>query len=549
VAALAATPEERPWAVALPWHVKVRPGESMSGTGTLKLSAARGECEGGQVLALPPVRAVEARLSPLAGPGGELAPTLFREEYVEVKTPSNSQGAPGLWPDPLLPADAPAGLPADSTAARPLVLYVEACVPAQQAPGTYRGELTLSGKGKRATKVPVELEVQPFTLPATSSLPNSFGMSLYSMAKGHHLNSETPEARALLHDYVESLLRHRITAHGLSMNGPRVVKGGPKPTLDFTDYDAEVGPFLSGKALSNGARFTTSELREGPKNLSEEERVAYYRAVREHFAERGWKVQLFFYAKDEPTPADFSLVRSQSARVRKAGRIPVLITTPHEPQLNASADILCPTLNCFFERPGPQTCKAVVPLARLRERLPPGAPIWWYQSCNSHGCNGGPAEDPRIEQVYTGWASYMVDHPATLNRAMGPLAFLTGIDGELYYDTLQAYNTQDPWQGVWAFGGNGDGTLFYPGTPERTGKHQPVESLRLKHIRDGLEDYEYLRQVQAFDPDLARRAVQKLARSGYQIASDPGVWDQVRAELTAALRAHASKSAPTPAPR
>jgi len=47
---------------------------------------------------------------------------------------------------------------------------------------------------------------------------------------------------------------------------------------------------------------------------------------------------------------------------------------------------------------------------------------------------------------------------------------------------------------VYRFGGNGDGTLFYPGTPRWIGgKTQiPIESLRLKMIRDGLEDYEYL---------------------------------------------------------
>ncbi len=42
-------------------------------------------------------------------------------------------------------------------------------------------------------------------------------------------------------------------------------------------------------------------------------------------------------------------------------------------------------------------------------------------------------------------------------------------------------------------GGNGDGTLFYPGMPARIGGKSdiPVESIRLKLIREGLEDYEY----------------------------------------------------------
>jgi hypothetical protein len=122
---------------------------------------------------------------------------------------------------------------------------------------------------------------------------------------------------------------------------------------------------------------------------------------------------------------------------------------------------------------------------------------------------------------------------------MGPLAFLTGVDGELYFDTVYAYNTKDPWKDVFEFGGNGDGTLFYPGTPQRLGtkEHQPVVSLRLKHIRDGLEDYEYLHLLaQLGGAEPARAFARQLARSGYEIEQDVEKWVQVRHDLTALLR-------------
>ena len=70
-----------------------------------------------------------------------------------------------------------------------------------------------------------------------------------------------------------------------------------------------------------------------------------------------------------------------------------------------------------------------------------------------------------------------------------------GIAGELYYSTIEAYGQKpDPLKDVYLFGGNGDGTLFYPGRPDVIGgkTHIPVESIRLKLIREGLEDYEYL---------------------------------------------------------
>ncbi len=66
----------------------------------------------------------------------------------------------------------------------------------------------------------------------------------------------------------------------------------------------------------------------------------------------------------------------------------------------------------------------------------------------------------------------------------------------MYWETAYAF-TGDAWTSQWAFSGNGDGTLFYPGTPAEIGgtSHIPVASIRLKMIREGMEDYEYLKLV------------------------------------------------------
>lgn len=528
-AVLTATPEAK---VVSPL-VKVRPGMSMEGRSEARLSLARGECEGAQVVLPGRPQRVEAKPLGLKGPGRGPSVSVWREAYLEVKTASNGEGATGLWPDALVPLSAPVHPEA------PAVLYVEVCAPEEQKPGTYRGALRLTADGKPVAPVPFKVVVQPFALPATSSLPTSFGISLYSIARGHGLSPESPEARALLRDYARALLEHRVSAHGMSMEAPPVRFENGRAVVDFRAYDEELGPFLEGTALPSGARFTTAEVRDSRQASTDEEKTAYYRAFAEHFRKKGWTAQLFFYAKDEPKPEDVPLVRAQSTRVRKAGGIPVLVTAPLDDALRGAADIVTPTLNCFFPRPGPQTCHNVMSIATLRGKLPPQAKVWWYQSCNSHGCNGGPPPDAELDKAYSGWASYMVDHPATLNRAMGPLAFLTGVDGELYFDTVFAYNTKkDVWRDVFEFGGNGDGTLFYPGTPERLGtkQHQPVVSLRLKHLRDGLEDYEYLRLLARLgDERFARAAVRRLVRSGYEIERNVGKWEQLREELTERL--------------
>jgi len=115
--------------------------------------------------------------------------------------------------------------------------------------------------------------------------------------------------------------------------------------------------------------------------------------------------------------------------------------------------------------------------------------VWWYQSCASHGCNivGG--------AYFTGWPSYMIDASPVANRIFPWLAWKYGIQGELYYNINEAYaKPTDAWDNLYLFGGNGDGTLVYPGRARMIGGKTdiPIESIRLKLIREGLEDYEYL---------------------------------------------------------
>jgi len=82
---------------------------------------------------------------------------------------------------------------------------------------------------------------------------------------------------------------------------------------------------------------------------------------------------------------------------------------------------------------------------------------------------------------------------------MGWIAHYYRLDGELYHNVSLALRTA--WKDQYRWGGNGDGTLFYPGAPKGFrgspaigGEHDiPIESMRLKRIRDGREDYELMR--------------------------------------------------------
>jgi hypothetical protein len=120
------------------------------------------------------------------------------------------------------------------------------------------------------------------------------------------------------------------------------------------------------------------------------------------------------------------------------------------------------------------------------------------------------------------------------------LSFSYGMQGELYYETTMAF-AGDPWTSQTAFGGSGDGTLFYPGTTARIGGQTeiPVESLRLKAIRDGMEDYELLNLAKSLGSGTQALAIaQGVYPKTYQATSSPAALDSGRAEL-ASLILHA----------
>jgi hypothetical protein len=529
-----------PRLVPLSALVKVRPGAALQPLEAVRLRAARGECEAFQAEVAPEAEVTGAELPPLRGPGrAPLSAKVYREGWLNVTRPSGGGGATGLWPDPLLPISLrnggtnPAVLPSPSTADQPLVLYVELCVPSTASPGAYTGLLHVTARGQPEATLPVRLEVAPVSIPATSTLPSMWGLGVYVLVHGHHLKRESPEAVTLLRQYAAALVEHRLSGSGLGIDPlPSRLGQDGQLTVDFGRFDAEMSAVLDGTALPSGARATTVDLRDD-RRLPPDQRLAYLRAWPAHFRARGWPALLWYYAKDEPRPKDDALVRSQSAWVRAAGDIPLLVTS-YRSELWEAADIVSPPIPCFFPRPGLDICRGAAPTAQIRARLGSGKRLFWYQSCMTHGCDG-PARDAHGAASVEGWASYMVDHGGPRNRAMGVLAFLAGIDGELYFDTLSAWERDGrPWDDLYRFGGNGDGTFFYPGTPDRIGSEAPapVTSLRLKAVRDGLEDFELLRLVQArAGRSTAEALARRLARSGWDITPDPAVWSAVHGAL------------------
>jgi hypothetical protein len=405
-------------------------------------------------------------------------------------------------------------------------VWVEVCVPESAPAGRYAGEVRLSDGGRALATVKVRLRVWPFAIPRTGGFAAAFGLPTRVGTRALGAPDDPGIARAL----AAAALRHRVTPYYLSSDPPDGDCTARACDLDWSRYDAEVGPVLDG-TLVPGVRGAFAEVRipgrvwDGP----EPDLLATLRAWRAHFDARGWADRLRLYVLDEPGPGELPEL-ARRARLARAAGIRVFATTVPQAALDGVVDEYAPNLALVGDRP------------------PPRAVSWSYASCLSHGCDEIPASGrvrASMLREFAGWPGYAIDLPATAARAVPLLGFGRGLKGELYYDMLHAW-TGDPWQDPRAFAGNGDGTLLYPGRPAELGGTRPfpVESIRLKTVRDALEDVELFRLARAAgEAALAERWLARLVPSARGFERRPGPWLEARRALGDAIARRDARAA------
>ncbi len=510
---------------------KLRPDAVPGPDAAAHVHAARNEGEAFQIAIAGAVRGVRASATPLSGPGGAqvAAPRLHREALINLPVASSLDGGTGRWPDALVPdVDEVVGerrnaFPFDVPAGECRVIWAQLQVPAGTPAGDYSGSVRLTWDGG-AADVPVTLTVWGFDLPAAASLKTAFGFSYGAIPGGHGL----PYGDAFMQ------LRARYGAFAL----------GRRITLSqVDDGDPSASHF---DALYSGQMDGTAETAIAGARLTAVQRTGDTASWGSLFQSRGWFDRLFDYTCDEP-PIQCAWTdipsRAAAAKVAAPGLRTLVTTTIQEADANgvtSSIDILTPVVNYLEDRPGwsqfsgPQRARYDAFLASS-----PQKELWTYQSCMSHGCGGTVdfSAPTASAKYFVGWPTYVIDAAAVRNRAMEWISFLHGVSGELYYETAQAY-THDPWTNQRDFNGNGDGTLFYPGTPARIGgsTHIPVSSIRLEMVREGMEDYEYLKRVSDLgDPAFARQVASELFTAPWATEVPPAALEAARARLAARI--------------
>jgi hypothetical protein len=344
-------------------------------------------------------------------------------------------------------------------------ILAELRIPENAAPGIYHGKISAGDAGS----LPLELKVWKMEMPDRPSVPLYSELTTWFLLLGHYGDWHAGEAE-LARLYERSMLEHRIVplkhwVKPLKPEGEKVdLHSGPDSFASTV-----VEPLPSWAMVS--VPFPTM----APAN--------YFSAVGTALGSDGLLGRAFAYLWDEPKPADFSNLKELAARARQAAPgMKILVTTPYKPELSDLVDIFVPVMD-QFDRPG------FPPVSAYKNfSAKPGKEFWLYASCMSHGCEN---------DADSGSPDWVIDRPGTHIRSEAWIARKFGAKALLYYSVDNGYQNfkkgRDPWNDLWDFTGNGDGTLYYPGRPGQHGleAHAPVESLRLKLWRQSSYDAEY----------------------------------------------------------
>ena len=501
-----------------PFRVWVSPGlirvgqtDASDTASSITLSGARGETVDTQVIVQAPARGlsnVNVSASALSGPSGATIPaaniTLYREHYLTVTGTASFVGGSnpplgsGTYPEPLIPFNDPetgsslCGTSAVLKACNATIsggqnqpYWIDISVPrgvTSSPPGKYTGTISVTAD-QGTVSVPVTLTVWDFELPMRPS-----ELSLWTLWPPAAGNTITTLARALMRNKV--------------MGCCDLVANASSDVTDFglnrfaLNLSYIVGIKCDGSYTTLPA---TDQINAVVANLP-----------------AGLELDLYVADELNGCPSAYKALKTVATNAHAADRSVKTIMTANAPDPNL-----------LDGGDGRTAIDHWVLLDSVQQwpALPfTGGDLWSYTSCNT-GFGNAP--------------EWMVDYPPINERIQaGFLNWTQGATGILYYraDGWTAGNAIASWNNVdtTACGGGlgrpGDGIFLYP--PGPIGSTESAPGIRLKAIRDGIQDYEYAQILKGLGQSAFTNSVlQPIARSWTYWTHEPSVLEAARQQL------------------
>jgi hypothetical protein len=419
--------------------------------------------------------------------------TLYREHYVNVTNPSltsmtnkvKSSGT-GWYPDGLIPfVDPQTGsdlvdaeldaIPFKLKQRDNQTIWVDIFVPRDTPADDYQGTYTVvSDQGTVTGKI--LLTVWNFQLPIKPSLQSSF------------LAWEQHDKNTLI-----ELLKHRV------MPATTINPEDERELIDQWGLTSIRLPFWSG------ANYHTCSMETAPE----------ISAIRQEGLKHQLDLNLYVYATDEIDDCQGldKPLQEWSYNIQQAGVKHLAVMAPQEKLYNSVDIWVVSSIHYGKEE------------EKIAEVLRRGKEVWFY-TCFV------PSDNSPIWQIDF--------QPINHRIAQGFINQSLGLTGLLYWRVDRW--SDDPWNNVDFVNTYsekpqhypGEGILIYPG--KEVGIQGSVPSMRLKWIREGVEDYEYIEILKKWGcQNWAMETVREVAQDLEHWNLDPAVLEAARQKLGAKI--------------
>ena len=457
------------------------------------------------------IEGVEVAFESLAGPGGATIGAeqlrAFREWFIRVHR------YPGWYlrrtgrrrrlreiADVLVPLEAPRyGQPFNLPADHNEILWIDLAVPKGTRPGRYRGRIVVRAEPEIERSVGLVVDVLPFSLPGAGHLTTQTPVSLERLFH-HHLRRDGrpyvpprispqdpmgPRAARLAKRMFALLQSHRVAGYAPGLEPLLRVDANGQIEIDWDDYDRVVAGLLSGQAFADRVglgvwRMPLTRRFPAPPSFGGLDSPGYARTLRTylaacvtHFREKGWLDRAYASVPipDGQPPQRYRvagrygrIARLNGPLPRLAMALPPMSMEPygwvghyHRP-LDEWADIWSAPAR-FYDP------------AAMRAQRARGRETWF--AADEPPYSGSLAiEAPPLHAVSLGWQAFRYEASGIV---------LTPANHWSDEPMLETIGSADQPSDAW---------LTYPGLP--CGLDGPIPSVRLKRLRRGLQDYEYL---------------------------------------------------------
>lgn len=494
-----------------------------TGENTYVIYAAKNEAEGALMYASPDKDYADLHVAVtdfVNSYGDTVSADAYAFHYVKM-------GEYGYLPDAMMPSESTYVTKVAKGNSQGYV--IKASTHEDTEAGLYEATVSLYSEGAEVKRAKVYLCVWDFTLNDLDACDTAFGMGRYGVYMNHGVTGETTEeeAEALYQNYYDFLLENRLNGYSLPYD-LSTEKGQAYAA------DPRVHSFvIAGHGYDGGMDRTDEQIAE------------YYEILNAH---PDWLEKGYFYYIDEPLPDDrlpnnkaayysigekYELIQSQF----KGGWQMIPLETCHGYNLTddfyartkGTVQVFCPKTYAFTPEkyrgvPGAEVFLEAEDTAKhgtfeevIDSWVADGTikKLWWYFSCST--------VDP--------YPNYNAESEGILPRVSGWQQFYYDVDGILYYAT-QEYGSANPFRDIEYKGTGiyGDGILLYPGL--RYGLDGPIGSVRVEYIRDGIEDYMYLKMAERIAGEAKTEEIlTKVARDMLDYTMDTDVLLAARAEL------------------